>query len=572
LSFEIGIYKIMELWAYPYLFYYLGMFAFWMLAMHRQILFWLYLWQLKEYHPGRFLAHFETRKGKSIFLNPLFLGKIAALLFFAGYYYFVHKIGLIIGLALVLYLLQGVRTFWGIFRHNLIHPELTQKSVFLIAAAHFVVFGSGLAIFGLLLGEMSLIHFAVSAFCLMVIDILMPLIISLVVLGLQPLTIWKKNKILNQAREIIKGRTDLSVIGIAGSYGKSGVKELLAHILSQKYKVLKTRANQNTEMGVSQTIINDLKPEHQIFVCEIGAVHKGKIAQTAGIAKPRIGILTGISQQHLGVFGSQKNIVDAKFELLEALPENGAAILNFASPLVRDNYDVKKNKINAQKIIFAGKDIFASEVQTKIDNLSFILNYQDQKIKIDTNAKGAWMAETIILSIASAASAGMELAAVAAIVNQTDFTPFNIKKILVEVKPPLSGGQTSTNSNFNVLDSTYSANPDGVMAHLDYLKLWEGKRAIIMPCLIELGNESKKIHFEIGQKIAEVCDLAIITAKERFGDIKKGALAGGMDAKNIVFCDNPKKIAQILKNRLSAGDILLLEGRLPQEIIREIAE
>jgi len=362
------------------------------------------------------------------------------------------------------------------------------------------------------------------------------------------------------------------VIGIAGSYGKSGVKELLAHILSQKYKVLKTRANQNTEMGVSQTIINDLKPEHQIFVCEIGAVHKGKIAQTAGIAKPRIGILTGISQQHLGVFGSQKNIVDAKFELLEALPENGAAILNFASPLVRDNYDVKKNKINAQKIIFAGKDIFASEVQTKIDNLSFILNYQDQKIKIDTNAKGAWMAETIILSIASAASAGMELAAVAAIVNQTDFTPFNIKKILVEVKPPLSGGQTSTNSNFNVLDSTYSANPDGVMAHLDYLKLWEGKRAIIMPCLIELGNESKKIHFEIGQKIAEVCDLAIITAKERFGDIKKGALAAGMDAKNIVFCDNPKKIAQILKNRLSAGDILLLEGRLPQEIIREIAE
>lgn len=564
----------MELWAYPYLFYYLGMFAFWMLAMHRQILFWLYLWQLKEYHPGRFLAHFETRKGKSIFLNPLFLGKIAALLFFAGYYYFVHKIGLIIGLALVLYLLQGARSLWGILCRNLIHPELTQKSVFLIGAAHFVVFGLGFAIFGLLLGEMSLIHFAASAFCLMVIDILMPLIISSVVLGLQPLTVWKKNKIIGQARAIIAGRADLTVIGIAGSYGKSGVKELLAHILSQKYKVLKTRANQNTEMGVSQTIINDLKPEHQIFVCEIGAVHKGKIAQTAGIVNPKIGILTGINQQHLGVFGGQKNIVDAKFELLEALPENGAAILNFTSPLVRDNYDVKKNKINAQKIIFAGKDIFASDIQTKIDNLSFILNYQNQKIKIDTNARGAWMAETIILSIAGAASAGMELAAVAAIVNQTDFIPFNLKKILVEVKPPLSGsgGQTSTNSNFNVLDSTYSANPNGVMAHLDYLKLWPQKKAIIMPCLIELGNESKKIHFEIGQKIAEVCNLAIITAKDRFGDIKKGALSAGMDAKNIVFCDNPKKIAQILKNRLFADDILLLEGRLPQEIIREIAE
>ena len=559
----------MELWAYPYLFYYLGMFAFWMLAMHRQILFWLYLWQLKEYHPGRFWAHFETRKGKSIFLNPLFLGKIAALLFFAGYYYFVHKIGLIIGLALVLYLLQGARSLWGILCRNLIHPELTQKSVFLIGAAHFVVFGLGFAIFGLLLGEMSLIHFAASAFCLMVIDILMPLIISSVVLGLQPLTIWKKNKILNQAREIIKGRTDLSVIGIAGSYGKSGVKELLAHILSQKYKVLKTQANQNTEMGVSQTIINDLKPEHQIFVCEIGAVHKGKIAQTAGIAKPRIGILTGISQQHLGVFGGQKNIVDAKFELLEALPENAAAILNFASPLVCENFAAKKDEINAQKIIFAGRDVFASEIEATIDNLSFIIDYRGQKITINTNARGVWMADMIILSTAGAIAAGMEFAEIAAIVNQTDFTPFNLE--LKRVGPFLEKKGPTLFEEINVIDSTYSANPNGVMAHLDYLKLWPGKKAIIMPCLIELGKESKKIHFEIGQKIAEVCDLAIIATKDCFKEIKAGALSAGMKPENIIFSDKPKKISELVQTRLSAGDILLLEGRLPQEIIREIA-
>jgi len=117
------------------------------------------------------------------------------------------------------------------------------------------------------------------------------------------------------------------------------------------------------------------------------------------------------------------------------------------------------------------------------------------------------------------------------------------------------------------LDSTYSSNPDGAIAHLDYLKLWSGKKVIIMPCLIELGNESKKIHFEIGQKIGEVCDLAIITAKERFGDIKKGALAGGMKPENIIYCDNPKKIRKLLQTCLTANDIILLEGRLPQEVI-----
>ncbi|MFZ3100153.1 MAG: Mur ligase family protein [Minisyncoccales bacterium] len=553
----------MELWAYPFLFYYLALFAFWMAAMHQQILFWLYLWQVKEYHPGRFLAHFETQKGRRIFINPLFLGKIAILLFAFAYYHFVHKIGLIIGLALVLYLLQGARAFWGILRRNLIHPELTQKSVFLIGTAHFVVFGLGFAIFGLFLGEMSLIHFAISAFYLLVIDILMPLIISLVVLGLQPLTIWKKNKIINRARAIIAGRPDLTVIGIAGSYGKSGVKELLAHILSQKYKVLKTQANQNTEMGVSQTIINDLKPEHQIFVCEIGAVHKGKIRQTAEIIKPKIGILTGINQQHLGVFGGQKNIIDAKFELLEALPENGAAILNWKSKLLADNFEAQKNKIKARELIFCGKDIFASDIAAGIDNLLLNVNYHGQKIQIKTNARGVFMIEPILLAAAAAQTIGMALSDIASIISQTNFTPFNLKIN----SSGMSGSQTSTQLKLNVLDSTYSSNPDGAIAHLDYLKLWSGKKVIIMPCLIELGNESKKIHFEIGQKIGEVCDLAIITAKERFGDIKKGALAGGMKPENIIYCDNPKKISELLQTRLTANDIILLEGRLPQEVI-----
>jgi len=533
---------------------------------------------------GRFLAHFETQKGKSVFISPLFLGKIAVLVFACGYYYFLRKFELIIGLVLALYLLQGLRVFWGVFKRNLLHPEITQKSLVLIGVSHFAVFVLGAAVFALFLGEMSLLDFAFAAFCLLAIDILLPIIVSLVVLGLQPITIWKKNKTINQARAIIEKRSDLLVIGITGSFGKSGVKELLSHILSKKYKVLKTKANQNTEMGVSQTIIDNLKPEHQVFVCEMGAVHKGKIAQTASIVKPKIGILTGINQQHLGVFGSQKNIIDAKFELLESLPENGATVLNFVSQLICNNFDSKKDNIKSNKIIFAGKDIFASDIKATADNLSFTLNYQNQKIAINANAKGAWMADTIILSIAGAIAAGMELSDIAQTINQTDFAPFNIKSNLVEVKLPLSsrfkssGSLTSTTSTkLNVLDSTYSANPDGVMAHLDYLNLWPKKKAIIMPCLIELGKESKKIHFEIGKKIGEVCDLAIITAKDRFGEIKNGALLQCSKhcndpamlralQNNIIFCDNPKKIAQTIKNRLSAGDVILLEGRLPRDI------
>jgi UDP-N-acetylmuramoyl-tripeptide--D-alanyl-D-alanine ligase len=120
------------------------------------------------------------------------------------------------------------------------------------------------------------------------------------------------------------------------------------------------------------------------------------------------------------------------------------------------------------------------------------------------------------------------------------------------------------------LDSTYSSNPDGVMAHLDYSKLWPGKKAIIMPCLIELGKSSKDVHYQIGQKIAEVCDLAIITAKDRFKEIKKGALDAGMNPENIIFSENPKIINNLIKNCLTNGDTILLEGRSSQSIIGAI--
>jgi UDP-N-acetylmuramoyl-tripeptide--D-alanyl-D-alanine ligase len=252
-------------------------------------------------------------------------------------------------------------------------------------------------------------------------------------------------------------------------------------------------------------------------------VHKGKITQTARIVKPKIGILAGINQQHSGVFGGWRKIIDGKFELLQSLPKDGVAILNFNNSLVRDGFDAKKDQISAQKIIFAGKDIFASDIKANAENLSFTLNYQNQKIAIGTNAKGAWMADTILLAVAGALAAGMKLSDIVQIINQTDFVPFNIKIKSTKVSP-MQTYIGDTYVNLTIIDSTYSANPDGVIAHLDYLNLWEGKKAVIMPCLIELGKESKNIHFEIGKKIGEVCDLAIIAAKDRFGEIKRARL------------------------------------------------
>jgi UDP-N-acetylmuramyl pentapeptide synthase len=119
-------------------------------------------------------------------------------------------------------------------------------------------------------------------------------------------------------------------------------------------------------------------------------------------------------------------------------------------------------------------------------------------------------------------------------------------------------------NGLNIIDSMYSANPDGVIAALEYLKVWPDKKVIVMPCLIELGKVSKAVHKRIGEKIAEVCDLAIITTKDRFDDIKEG----GGGSEKIVFIENPTSIIKKIKSTTQPGDVVLLEGRVPKELFK----
>jgi len=119
----------------------------------------------------------------------------------------------------------------------------------------------------------------------------------------------------------------------------------------------------------------------------------------------------------------------------------------------------------------------------------------------------------------------------------------------------------------NIIDSSYSANPDGVLADLDYLSIFQQKKVIIMPCLIELGKKSSEIHEKIGRKIGKVCDMAIITSRDKFEEIKKGAVETGMKEKNIIFCENPNDIYSIVTLFCTAGDAVLLEGRVPSGVV-----
>jgi len=573
----------MDFWAYPYLIAYIAFYLFWLLKVNRGILFWLYLWQLKEYHWGRFASHFETAKGKSLFLNPLIAAKLFLLT--VGIGIFLHKqlpsgdifslksvydfstgqpekVLVFVVLFFGIYLIEGGWTMLCLLKRRLIHPEITAKSALLIFLGHILMFSATLPIFDLFLGEMRLIDFAFAQFLLVALDLLLPIIVGVLVLVLQPLSVLAKNRTLAKAKSILAQRSDLVVIGITGSYGKSSTKEFLSAILESKYNILKTAANTNTEIGIAQTIVRELKPEHQVFVCEIGAVHKGRIKQVAKAIEPTIGILTGINQQHLGVFGSQQNIIDAKFELLEALPQHGIAIINSDSNFVNEALDSRKGQMAVHEMVFCSirekKNFWAEGIVADKDHFSMAVKDRDGgEAHLMIKIFGSQNVMPMLLAMAAAKELEVPLIDAAVALEKTNFSKF--------------GMQMEKNSGgINVLCSTYSSNPDGVMAHLDYLKLWPGKKGIVMPCLIELGKSSKEIHYNIGQKIAEVCEFAIVTTKERCNDIKKGARDAGMDPKNIIFCEKPLKLKQILKNRLVTDDVILLEGRLSEAAINAI--
>ena len=417
-------------------------------------LFWLWLWQLKEYHLGRFLAHFETQAIRK---------------FIASFYWFKQ-------------------------------PKYTKKIiVILVFSVLFLLF---------------LVYFFDLIF-LIILFLIMPVFVSLIVFFFQIPTVILRKIIIKKATEKRKKFKSLIVIGITGSYGKTSTKEVLAEILIKQFgqeKVLKTKEHQNSEMAISQTILKQLNSNHQFFVVEMGAYSKKGIKLLADIVQPKIGVLTGINEQHMSTFGSQEDIIKTKYELIEALPKNGMAFFNARNKYC---YQLYQKTLNVEKFIYG------QEAES-------------------------FNQENVLAAIAVAEKLGVKIK----------------EKPLVKemkIKKGING--------LKIIDSTYSANPDGLISHLDYLnktKQGQNKLIIIMPCLIELGSASKQVHQRIGEKINQVCDLAIITTKDRFKEIKEKAV------EKTFLIEKPEKIIEKIKEFCQPGDIILLESRLPGQLIKQL--
>jgi UDP-N-acetylmuramoyl-tripeptide--D-alanyl-D-alanine ligase len=523
----------------------------WFIWMLKYVLFWLYLWQLKEYHIGRFIDHFRTHKGKKLLFSFEQIFKLVLLIFL-----FLNKdlFSFIFSIALLFYLAESVLFFRGILNKSFKKPKRTFKILFLTVVSFLAVI--------LFSVWVSKLNDNPQLAWLLLFDILTPLIISVIVLVSQPFFVVIRSIKLKKAQdklEKIKSLSGLKVIAITGSYGKTSTKEFLSTILSKKFKVLSTKEHQNSEVGIAKCILEDLKPSHQVFIAEVGAYNKGKVKEVCSMLKPKIGIVTGVNEQHLALFGSLKNLLSAEGggELAQALLDDGTLIVNGDNKYCLNLYKKfdgnKKFYSLSNKIL--SSDIWSDSITVHKDYISFLAIDKGGNLShFDAKVLGKQNVQNFLAAILVAKELGMNFGEIA--------------DACKKIRQEQAGMVLRHNKRgIDIVDSSYSANPDGVFADLEYLSIFPNKKVIVMPCLIELGKKSSEIHEKIGRRIGEVCDLAIITSKDKFKELKKGMMAAGMREKNILLCDKPQEIYSAITVLCKSGDAVLLEGRVPAGLI-----
>lgn len=384
---------------------------------------------------------------------------------------------------------------------------------------------------------------------LWLIFILVPLFSSVLVL-LSALIMMPVEKAVaswyvNDAKKILEARKDLTIVGITGSYGKTSTKFILSTILSERFACLTPPSSYNTTMGVVRVVRERLQPDDEIFICEMGSRHIGDIKEICDFVHPHHGIITSIGPQHLDTFGSIEGVKKGKLELIEALPENGCGVFASTNGHILELYEKTKNK----KLIAGfgeNDDVRAENISVGCSGSAFTLCYKDEKIECATRLLGKHNISNILVAAAMAINLGMTLEEIARGISKIQ--PVEHRLQIVAQRP------------VTIIDDAFNSSPNGASAALDVLGGFTGRRIIVTPGFVELGKDQDRYHFELGQKIKDNADVAILVGKKRTEKIKEG-LEGFWG--EIYQVSSLAEATATLQKITFTGDVVLFENDLP---------
>ena len=368
---------------------------------------------------------------------------------------------------------------------------------------------------------------------------------------IEPTETLINNHYINDARRKLRKKDykDLIRIGITGSYGKTSTKCILQTILSEKYNVLATPESYNTTMGNVRTIREKLMPEHQILIAEMGARKRFDIQEICDFVRPQIGMITSIGPQHLETFKKIENVVKTKAELLSGMSESGVAFLPIDNEYCKELYE----KEGHEKYSYGfnkNADVYATDIKLSSKGSTFTVVAKNEKFSCTTKLLGEHNVLNIVGSIAIALQLGLNKDEIIKGVAKIEAVPHRLQII------------PGANGNI-VIDDAFNSNPVGSKMALDVLSKFEGRKIIITPGMVELGEKEFELNKEFGKHMASSVDIAILVGIKRSKPIEEGLKENGFDNNNIYVVSNLDEATQRLSKITKSGDVVLFENDLP---------
>lgn len=339
-----------------------------------------------------------------------------------------------------------------------------------------------------------------------------------------------------------KARPKLKVIGVTGSVGKTTTKELTAAVLATRFSVLRNEGNLNSGIGLPLVLL-EATLRHRRAVLEMGMSAKGEIALLAGIAQPDVGIVTNVGPSHMEHLGSIEAIADAKAELIEALTEDGVAVLNADDPLVA----AMESRTRASIITYGlsdEADVRAVEIESHgLAGVNFVLKHGDDTAPVYSRLPGRAMIHNALAAAATALVEGLELNEIAVALSEAQIPT------RLTAHPGINGSL--------IIDDTYNASPASMHAALDLLGEVPGHKFAVLGDMRELGTAEAEGHRDVGRYAASIAD-TIYAVGDLGRWIGDAAIAAGHG--NVHIVADKSEIAPMIVPQLGAGDVVLLKA------------
>ena len=368
-------------------------------------------------------------------------------------------------------------------------------------------------------------------------------------------TIKALGKMASYKREIYGDK--IKIIGVTGSVGKTSTKDIIANVMSQKFKTLKTEGNNNNNIGLPLTILR--LQDEKIAVIEMGMNHLGEISYLSKIAKPDIAVITNVGTAHIGNLGSRENILKAKLEILDGM-KNKRLIINNDNDLLHKWQEENSDKIEIHTFgINNDSEAKADSVQLNANDSEFICKYKNEEIKIEVPVGGEHFVLNALCGLSFGKFFGLSNDEI-----KNGISSFKLTAKRMEIIK-LKNGVT-------LINDSYNASYESMKASIRSLKNMNGSRKIaVLGDMFELGSFSEKLHRDVGIEVFKnnIDKLYLIGENAKY--IAEEAISQGYNKSNAMHYNGKKALIEDLKNNLQTGDVVLIKASNGMKLF-EVAE